>query len=565
MEIPMRTLYCLIPILLFTLLSCGSEPVPGEPGAVITVQDRSVLADEVADNFELHRGDTTSVNVLRDNILARELFLAHARELGYEADREVQRLVHERRREILQSAWLSYELDRETLPQGTVMDFWNGLGTGVRYTGLSLSDSLLMDSIADLVVGGEDLSLLAEEFGMDNITRTTRGNIQITDVLYANLLDLDYLADPVPGDVIGPYPVPIGYRILRVDSVWTYEPESFQADSQRIESMLLSRQREIRKQFVEDSLKVASNVTVNMEIMELIAERGDGYTFVPFTDEELDMTAVSWDGGTRDVFSVTRNISNLPGYLPRQTDNPQWLAEYAERLAMFDIEMELALQAGLDTVASTARQLEVKELETLLDHYYENRIAPSLQPDSALLNEVYLEIRENNPVHESRVYLVLFLSSIDKVAAARGIMESGGDMIDNSDNFEIFPPILADGEEFTTVPITRAMVPEADRDILFGMETGEETLVALNDTTSLWFRLVSVNPEHIPEFSEIRDRVLNLAEQRLETEVIGGLVDSLEAVYHPYVDYGFFEEFYVPAETDTVSTEGETQEVTDAL
>ena len=563
MENEMRNLF--FTAMLLAVLSCGSEPVPGEPGAVITVQGRSVLADDVISNFELHRGDSMAVNVLRDNILARELFLAHARELGYGDDREVQRLVHERRREILQGAWLSSELDKVSLPDGTVRDFCNKLGTGVNYTALSLQDSLLMDSIAALVYGGEDLSRLAAEFGMDPVTRNSAGKIRITDRLYANLMDLDHLTDLIPGSITGPFSVPIGYRIIQVDSVWTYDPEPLEVDSQRIGSMLLARHREIRKQFVEDSLKTANNVTVDPEVIHMIAERGDGSAFVPFDDQEYSLIAVSWDGGSRDVYSVTRNIVSLPGYLPRETQNPVWLADYAERLAMFDIEMELALQAGLDTVENTARQLEVKELETLLDYYYEQRIAPLLQPDSVLMQEVYMELRDENPVIESRVFNVLFLAGADKIDSARNIMESGGDMIENSGNFEVFPPILADGEEYVTVPITRAMVPETDRENLFSLEVGEETLIALNDTTSLWFRLLSVNPEHTPEFEEIRDLVFSTAEQRLEMEVIGGLVDSLEAVYHPYVDHEFFKEFYIPAEPDTASAAGEAQEVTDAL
>lgn len=561
----MKYLLFLYAASLMALISCGSETGPGEPGAVITVQGRSVLADDVSSSFETYRGDTTSVNVLRDNILARELFLAHARELGFDEDREVQRLIHERRREILQSAWLSSELDKVSLEEGMVRSFWNDLGTGVAYTALTLRDSLLMDSVSALVHEGGDLSELARTFGLEDLTRTTAGYIQIPDRLYANLMDIDYLENPVPGNVIGPFPVPIGNRIIRIDSVWTYEPERFENDSLSIQAMLLARHRELRKQFVEDSLKTARNVTVNMEAIDLLSSRGNGIDFQPFTDEEQNITVVEWDGGSRDIYSVYMNIINLPGYLPRETDDPYWLVDYARRLAMFDIEMELGLSAGLDTVEEVADRLEVKELETLLDSYYEQIIAPAMQPDSALLHEIYLEIREDEPIQETRIFNVLFLPGTDRIQAAEELMANGGDMLENPDEFEIFPPILATGEQYVTIPISRAMVPEADRESLFGLEPGEETLVAVNDTTSLWFRLITVNPEHIPEFGELRDRVLSVAEQRLETEVIGGLVDSLEAVYHPYVDQEFFRGFYTPAESDSITTADETEEVTDAL
>ncbi|HOP26905.1 MAG TPA: hypothetical protein PLM22_06225 [Candidatus Sabulitectum sp.] len=561
-----NTAYLLLTAIVLLVLSCGGDPAPGEPGAVITVNGSSVLADEVAETFERYRGDSIAVDVLRDNILARELFLAHARDLGLHEDREVQRLVHERRREILQSAWLSHELDQVPSDTEAVRSFWENLGTGVSYTALSLRDTLLMDSIADLVASGADLSRLASIHGIDNITRTTGGRIDIPDRLYANIMDLDHLSEPVEGSVIGPFPVPVGQRILRIDSVWTYQPGPFQEDSQSIARMLLSREREIRKQFVEDSLKTALQVTVSMEAMELMASRGNGAGFEPFTEEEQELPAVEWNGGSRDIYSVSRNILGLPAYLPRSTADPLWLAEYADRLALFDIEMEMALSLGLDTVEATARQLRVKELETLLDAYYENIIQPRIQPDSVFLAQIYDELRETMPVPEKRVFNVLFLQNSAAVAEAGSVMDSGGDMMTMTDRFETFPPILAEGETYLTVPMTEMMIPEGDRDTLFGLEQGGEAIISLTDTTSLWFRLVSVEPQRSPEFSEIRDRVVAEAEERLEIEIIGGLVDSLEAVYHPYVDNEFFQEFYVPSEqADTTAVSGGSEEVTDAL
>lgn len=550
---------------MFLVLACGSQPGPGEPGAVITVKERSVLGEDVTGSFERLRGDTVSVDVLRDNIVARELFLAHARELGYQNNREVQRLVHERRREILQSAWITHELEKVTLEDGTAREFWENLGTGVTYTAFSLKDSLLMDSLAALARSGEDVSRLAREFAMDAFTRGIEGKVSIPDVLYANLMDLDYLGEPATGDVIGPFTVPVGIRIIRIDSVWTYRPEPFEVDSSRIASMLLARHRETRKVFVEDSLKVAGGVFVNMDAVELMASRGNGPGFDAFSSEEETITAVTWDGGSRDIYSVSRNVNGLPHFLPRETNDPVWIAEYAERLAMFDIEMALGIEAGLDTVANAARQLSVKELEVLLDHYYEEIIQPRIQPDSALLEQVYVRLRETNPIQETRIFNVLFLANSEMKASAERIMQSGGDMLAAADEFEVFQPLLAEGEEYTTVPIARAVVPEGDRETLFGLDIGEEAVVSLNDTTALWFRLIQANPQRLPEFSEIRDRVVSAAGQEIEIEVIGGLVDSLEAVYHPYVDESFFKQFYIPAETDSVIGTGETGEVTDAL
>lgn len=560
-------LYCsMLAVLAFA--ACSSTPSPGEPGAVITVGDRSVINTEIIPSFQRLQGDTASVEILRDNILARELFISHALELELDTETEVLRLTHERQREVLQSRWMAYVLDQVEGDEEAVVEFWSTLGTGVEYTALTLKDSLLMDSISTLVHGGADLSPLAGQFGMDHLTASSLGKVVIDDRNYANLMDVDYLTGELASQQVkGPFPVPAGYRILQIDSVWSYQHGPFAADSQRIASILLARAREVRKQFLEDSLKTVAVVTPNMSAITLMAENSvDGWEFADFTAEEEAVIAVTWDGGSRDIYSVTRNIENLPTYLPRETGDEEWLTEYAVRLALFDLQMSSAQGLGLDTVPATARELRVKAMEVLLDAYYDRVINRHINVDSTFVHQVFLEIREDFPVEETRSFNVLFLASTDRMQTAQSVIDSGGDMMEVTEQFEMFPPILEQGSDFVSAPLSRGMVPEKDRDTLFGLDAGGEAIVSLTDTTGLWFRLISVNPEHVPEFSEISGRVNSIASQRAESAAIEGLVDSLKAVYHPYVDDEFFRGFYAPAEADSASAAGDAEEeVTDAL
>lgn len=559
--------YLMIVLLPLVLAGCGSNPRPEVPGAVISVGGRSVLDTDVAASFEEYRGDSTAVTVLRDNILARELFLAHAEDLGAYNDPEVQRMLHERRREILQNAWVAQELDKVESDYEEIREFWETLGTGVRYTALALRDSLLMDSVATMVRSGEHLSVFAAELGLEDITRSTAGRIETPDRNYANMMDLDHITDPAEGEIIGPFTVPVGYRILQIDSVWTYEPAPFQEDSARIASMLLARAREERKKFAEDSLRTAHGIEVNPEVIEILVSRAteDARSYQPFSEEEEELIAVTWDGGTRTAYSVYRNAMNLPGYLPRNTASYQWTRDYAEQLALYDIEMQEAEELGLDTLEGNATRLRRKEMETVLDHYYDLVIEPRIEVDSVLINQVYTEIREDFPVPESRVFNVLYLPDQSRIDTAEAMLEAGENILEAADRFETFPPILEEGESYRTVPLQRSMVPEDVREILFALTPGEETIVPLNETSGLWFSLLSIEPGHIPELGEIRDRVLSAAGQRVETQVIEGLVDSLEAVYHPYVDEDFFLEYLIPLETPEVSEPENAEEVTDAL
>ena len=533
--------------------SCGQGLADGTDGAVISVGERAVFPENVGESFERYRGDTLSVDIFKENIIARELFIAHAIDLGLDNDREVVRLSHERAREILQAQWLSHSLDQVQIRQEDVLHFWETLGTGISYTCFYDQDSILIDSVLTIVEDGESLSELAAEIGMDAMLRQTRGQITIVDVNYSNVMDHEHLISARAGDIIPPFPVRLGWRMLQIDSTWTYTPDPFESDSQRIASMLLSRVRESRKIFLEDSLKIFYNVQVDLDVLTLMAENADTdlMIFGTFEPEEGVLSAVTWDGGSRTLFSVTDNIMGLPGQFPRQIDDVQWLEDYARRLALFDIEMEEAIKLGLDTIPDVARRLDAKHWEAVLDKYHEVVISTRIISDSVAINEVYMEIREDNPIEESRIFHTLFLADAERIETAESMMLSGEDILASMDQFEIFPPILARDQGTITIPLTAAMIPENDREALFNLLSGEEAIVVLSDSTAIWLRLDSINEERIPALEDIRGRVVSETEQRLETKAIEALVDSLSGVYHLYVDEEYFEGFYTPANVDS--------------
>jgi len=217
------------------------------------------------------------------------------------------RLTHERYREILQGEWISVVLDQVELSDEAVRDFWEKMGTGVSYTCFYHEDSLLVDSVLAMVRAGEHLSRFTAELGMDDVIRQTNGRITLDERCFCNVMDFEHLIAAEAGDIIDPFPVPLGWRMLQIDSIWTYTTEPFESDSQRIASMLLARSRESRKIFLEDSLKTAYNVQVNLDVLNLIAANADdqGVMFGIFQPEEENLVVVSWNGGSRTLFSVT--------------------------------------------------------------------------------------------------------------------------------------------------------------------------------------------------------------------------------------------------------------------
>ncbi len=551
-------------VLIISLSACGTVSYPdGEDGSVISVEDRSVFPESIEDSFERFRGDTTSIEIFKENIIARELFIVDAVATGLDLDREVQRLVHERTREILQAQWLSFNLDQVELAPETLRGFWETMGTGVQYTCFYHSDSLIIDSVLNMVQDGRHLSEFAMSLGIDQMLVQSKGHIAIDDRNFSNIMDFSYLIEAAPGDIITPFPVTMGWRMLQIDSMWTYEVAPFSVDSGRIASMLLSRERESRKKFLEDSLKTAYNVQIDMEAIEIIAANAseDGASFGIFGIDQEDIVVVTWDGGERSLYSVTNNILGLPGYYPRSTNNVKWLEDYAVRLAMFDIQMKEAQLFGLDTIPEVAYEINSKKWENVLDKYYEVVIAPRINPDSAFIHSLYLELRDELPVAESRVFHVLFLASTDKIAEAEAMMAAEVDILTEIDQFELFPPILVEGEETLSVPLKKSQVPPNDQEILFNLEMNDEAIISLSDSTSLWLRLSKIEEARIPTFEDIRDRVIAEANQRSETSAIETLVDSLSNEYHLYVNEEYFQQFYIPAESDSLSINESIEEV----
>ena len=564
MELVLSKIYMMLVALIISLSACGTASYPdGADGSVISVEDRSVFPESIEESFERFRGDTTSVDIFKENIIARELFIVDALTTGIDQDREVLRLSHERAREILQAQWLSYNLDQVSISDEVVYEFWETMGTGARYTCFYHSDSLIMDSVLNMVQDGRHLSEFAVSLGIDQMLVQSKGLIAVDDRNFSNIMDYPYLITSEPGDIITPFPVTMGSRMLQIDSMWTYEVSPFSVDSGRIASMLLSRERENRKNFLEDSLKTAYNVQVDMEAIEIIAANAneDGSSFGIFGIDQEDIVVVTWDAGERSLYSVTNNILGLPGYYPRSTNDVKWLEDYAVRLAMFDIEMREAQLFGLDTIPEIAYEINSKKWENVLDKYYEVVIAPMINPDSAFINSVYLELRDDMPVAESRIFHVLFLASTERIATAEAMMAAEVDILAEIDQFESFPPILLEGEETLSVPLKKSQIPPNDQELLFNLEVNDEAIISLSDSTSLWLRLSKIEEARIPTFEDIRDRVIAEANQRSETSAIETLVDSLSNEYHLYVNEEYFQQFYIPAESDSLDINESIEEV----
>ena len=282
-----------LPIL---VLFCACGPSVPE-GAVMVVGERVLYPEDVASTMQRVAGDTTAVRVMVDNILARELFLQHARDLGLDSIPDNQRKLYERRREILQNAYNVTVNNRITLDSAAFQAFKDSLPLMVEYSAFFSSDSAKIELFMSRIEQGEDFNSLVRELSTDAFARETGGRTGPVPLVRTNREDYAVLRHLSPGEVGAPYLFRPGWRILKLDDLRPVENDAPTPDDDELETIFLSLSRESLRHRTQDSLATAVNLEINLEACSLLASRATSSRgdHEPFTPGEAGIAAITWN------------------------------------------------------------------------------------------------------------------------------------------------------------------------------------------------------------------------------------------------------------------------------
>jgi hypothetical protein len=270
------------------LHGCGSSPAEN---TAIAVDDQVVTRDELAPVLQRFQGDSLLVNLRVESIVNRILILHDARARGLDTLPEMQRFGYDTRRRRLHQSWLNVILEeRVELSQDTVEEFYSQLGTIITYTGITVIDSTLCDSLRQLVLSGVDLGDLVEVNSVDPLERRRRGITGPLDRMLVSPEERNILSELVAGELSSVFSSENGWRFLRVDSLLSDSISPLDEIRGSIEGLLLGNLRDEYQSELEDSLRAALNLQMNESIPRLIADRfnEEAGCFDPFSREEYD-------------------------------------------------------------------------------------------------------------------------------------------------------------------------------------------------------------------------------------------------------------------------------------
>lgn len=541
---------CTLFALFLLVAGCGGssteESTAEDYRVVLEVEDETVTAGELAGMLESFRGDSMMVERRVNNLVNRLLILEDARNRGLDTTREFDLYAWEREREKIQTVWLEWILDRKVaLPPDTVENFYSRMGENVLYTVISVDDRALSDSLRQLVMQGEDMNLLAEEYTNNRIEAARQGVVGPLDRMQVAPVDARLMEGMQPGEVSPMDSSRKGWTFLRVDSLFQYTPPPLDEIRDVLGGRIRSRMQMEYKEVLFDSLRTFYDLRMEEGIPRLMASHfpEGSQEYEPFTSEEEEMQAYSYEGGGRTVYQLAENIRNLPSAPETDPSDPHWIERYAGLIGLYDILAVEARKQGMDTLPETTNYLRKRLNDHLLDIYYAEVIEPRLEPGEEEMLEVFQVHRDSLVVPETRVFRVVNAMGEQQLQLLDSIMSRGMEPFGLAEEFTPVPSLLAPGEETLTRQIYSSEIPQPYRDIMFEADLEETVTCSVSAERVLVLKPLEINPERPATFEESRDEIAAMLRMEKEEEVLSALVDSLASVYHIEVDRDFIEGF----------------------
>ena len=535
---------------------CGQQ-LPED--AAIMVGSETITKDRLASALEPFHGDSQLVDLNVESLINRLLILQDAQARGFDTQPDFLRNRHEIENIQLRQHWLEWILDEKVeLPVDTVDEYYSQLGTMVRFTSITLDDSILCDSLRQLVLNGHDMGDLVELFSIDSYEIFVRGSYGPMDLMRSSSDDIRLLQGLETGDVSTMLAFDSNWKFLQIDSIFRDSVPPLEDIREFISRFILGNLREEYKRRLEDSLVTVNDLRITAGVPELVAEhaidnRGD---YEPYSNEQEEIAAYTFTGGERSLLDLVEGIRNNPPYISRTHIDSEWVESYCRTLGYYDIMANEGRKLQMDTLPEILSIVERQFADKLLDVYYSLVIKPRIEPTSTQLLEMYEDSLPNLIVPEQRIFKTIGAIGEDQLEILHQIVSEDEEPFNRVDELTPLVDILAPNETVLTNSMTINDIPAPWNEMLFGAEIGETVLCSLSAERVLVFRIENIIPEHQASFDDSRENLLESARILNEEEVVSGLVDSLRSVYHIQLNRDFIDGFkYVDSSIEILPPE----------
>ncbi|MCD4846594.1 MAG: hypothetical protein K8R76_00210 [Candidatus Aegiribacteria sp.] len=538
----MKRLFALLGIIwLFT--GCGRQ-LPED--TAIMVGSETIKKDRLAIALEPFHGDSQLVNLRVESLINRLLILQDAQAREFDSRPEFQRRRLEIENRQLRQRWLEWILDEKVeLSSDTVEEYYSQLGSMVSYTSITVDDSLLCDSLKQLVLNGHDMGDLVELFSIDSYEAAFRGYFGPVDLMRSSSEDFRLLQELEAGDVSPMLAFDSNWKFLQMVSIELDSVPPFEDISESISRQILGNLKNEYRRKLEDSLVTVHDLRITSGVPELIAEHAidNRGNYEPYSTEQERITAYTFTGGERSLLDLVEDIRNLPVFASRDPADPEWVEDYCRTQGLNEIMAIEARKLQMDTLPEILYIVERQVSDELLDVYYSLVIEPGIEPTSTQLLEMYEDSLPNLIVYEQRTFMTIGATGEDQLEILHQIVSEGEEPFSRLDDLTPLADLLAPNEIVLTNPMTFNDIPTPWNEMLFDAELGETVFCSLSAERVLVFKIEDIVPEHQASFDESRESLHEPARILNEEKVVSGLVDSLRSVYHIQLDRDFIDGF----------------------
>ncbi|MCK4671483.1 MAG: hypothetical protein KAT47_03000 [Candidatus Aegiribacteria sp.] len=538
----MKRLFALLGIMFF-FAGCGRQ-LPQD--AAIMVGSETVSKDKLASALEPFHGDSQLVNLRVESIINRLLILQDAQAREFDTRPEFQRNTYAIENKQLRQRWLERILDEKVeLSEDTVEEYYSQLGTMVSYTSITLDDSILCDSLRQLVLNGHDMGDLVEQFSIDSYEIAVRGIFGPVDLMRSSSEDFKLLQGLEAGDVSLILAFDSNWKFLQIESIFSDSVPPFEDIGESISRQILGNLRDEYRLRLEDSLVTVYDLRITSGVPELIAEHAidNAGNYEPYSSEQEEIAAYTFTGGERSLLDLVEDIRNMPVFVFRTPSDHEWVESYCRTQGLYDMMAFEARKLQMDTLPEILSIVGRQASDELLDVYYSLVIEPGIEPTSAQLLEMYEDSLSNLIVYEKRTFKTIGAIGEDQLETLHQIVSEGEEPFNRVDDLTPLVDLLAPDETVLTNPLAFNDIPAPWNEMLFGAELFETVFCSLSAERVLVFKVEKIIPEHQASFDESRESLLEPVRVMNEEKVVSGLVDSLRSVYHIQLDRNFIDGF----------------------
>ncbi|MBN1213674.1 MAG: peptidylprolyl isomerase [candidate division Zixibacteria bacterium] len=406
----------LIGLLILTAFSlglmsgCGSSEVK----TLAKVGDYEIKTDEFQDFYKNFRfpyataqDEFDKKKELLDSLIIKRLLIQAAYEIGIDQLEEISRVVLANKdRFVLDILYLRQILDKATVSEAEIKDYYNHLQYKIRASHILVKDLDTANSLSERIMNGENFDQLAYEFSIDPSAKRNRGDLGY--FTWGSMVDgfQEAAFSMEPGEMSPPVETQFGYHIIKVVDKQPNELFSdYETMKPSIEGQLKMRKlNQLTMEFL-DEVRKKVNIQIEKSTCDYLMHKRENLyppqilANLPKNDfdlEQLDrsereLILATWNGGQMTLFEYLNAIKQYPHNARPNFDNYDSLATFVFIIKSSDMLTNEANAMGLENDPEYKRKIKLFKEYNMASVMRDDSLPKPAPPEELEIRKYYDE------------------------------------------------------------------------------------------------------------------------------------------------------------------------------